>query len=159
MSGHVPDPASLIESRKDWIRPYPRESTMRVLLMFLLGLATGAVAATMAVRALSEGNEFPHGVMALMSYHVGELGDLVEAGHCDAPALQGHVATLGWVAQDIEAAFLPTGADDSLFGRHARTLRDRIQALPAGYGDCPAFGKLRGEVGAACKACHQDFRS
>jgi hypothetical protein len=132
---------------------------MRSVVMLVLGLVIGAICTTMALRALSEGSEYPKGVMALMGAHYGAVRQALEAGECEAGAMARHAATLRLVAHDIEPAFLPTGGDDQAFAAHAAGLRDEATALEqvAGSG-CAALSEAAAAVGQACKACHQEFR-
>jgi len=132
---------------------------MRSLVMLVLGLVIGAICTTMALRALSQGSEYPKGVMALMGAHFGAVRKAVEAGQCEADTMARHAATLRLVAHDIEPAFLPTGGDDEAFAAHAEKLRMQAQALEqAASAGCAALSEAAGAVGQACKACHQDFR-
>lgn len=132
---------------------------MRSVVMLLLGLVVGAICTTMALRALSQGSEYPEGVMAVMGAHFGALRKALESGTCEAGEMARHADTLRLVAHDIEPAFLPTGGDDDAFRAHAGELREQAAALrAAAAGGCATLAPAVGDVGQACKACHQDFR-
>lgn len=132
---------------------------MRSVIVLLTGLLIGALGATMALRALSEGSEYPKGVMALMGKHFGALRKAAEAGTCDVAVTATHAATLRQVALDIEPAFLPGSGDDDLFRRHADDLRQDIAALEAVLGQgCTPLVDANAAIGQSCKQCHTDFR-
>jgi len=132
---------------------------MRSVVMLVVGLLAGAFGGSMALRALTAGNEYPHGVMALLRVHHGGLRQALATGTCDAAGAAAHLATLRQVALDIEPAFVPTGSDDAAFSAHARSLRERIAEAEAALGrGCPALTQATKAIGEACKACHRDFR-
>src|SRR3546814_15301013 len=57
----------------------------RYLFLFVLGLAVGAVATVMAMRALdARKDHFPESVMEVMSAHLGSLYKNVEQNRCTA---------------------------------------------------------------------------
>lgn len=131
---------------------------MRSVVMLLVGLIAGAIGGTTAMRTLSAGNEWPHGVMALLKQHHGEVRKVAGPEACDAAAVGRHAATLRQVAMDVEPAFLPT-ENDPLFRNYAGDLRAAIAALEASLGQgCPAVAEAAAAVGDACKACHRDFK-
>lgn len=133
---------------------------MRSVVMLMVGLVAGAFGGSMALRALTAGNEYPHGVMALMRVHQGGLRQALADPACDMAKGAAHLATLRQVALDIEPAFVPTGSDDETFSAHARALRERIaDAEAALQRGCPALVQAATGIGDACKACHRDFRS
>lgn len=132
---------------------------MRSVVVLLTGLLIGALGATMALRSLSAGSEYPKGVMALMGKHFGALRKAAEAGTCDAAVTTTHAATLRQVALDIEPAFLPGSGDDALFRRHAEDLRTRITGLESVLGQgCAPLVEANAAIGKSCKQCHTDFR-
>ena len=132
---------------------------MRHIVLLLIGLLAGALGASMAIRTLSAGSEYPKGVMALMGKHFGALREAAKTGECTPEVTASHAATLRQVALDVEPAFLPTGSDDEAFRANAELLRTRIAELEAALGQgCPALVTANAGVGEACKACHQDFR-
>lgn len=132
---------------------------MRMVVMLVLGLFIGAVGTVMALNALSQGDEFPDGVMAVLSHHTAQVRRSIEADRCDAAAIGDDVMTMRLVARDIEPAFLAEGYEDARFSDHAGHLAQRIDALQASLGQsCRAVGEAALAVGEACKRCHQDYR-
>src|SRR5690606_23678076 len=107
---------------------------MRSVVMLLIGLVVGALCSITLLRALSEGNEYPKGVMALMGKHFGALREVADAGQCEAATVAHHAATLRQVALDLEPAFLPTGGDDAAFRAYSERLRHRVAAIGAAVG-------------------------
>jgi hypothetical protein len=140
--------------------PPSGNAAMRYLFLFVLGLAVGVVATVMAARALdARKDHFPESVMHLFSAHMDMLDANVTGNRCAATDTLPQLQALRMLANDIEPAFGDL-RDDSRFAGHASDLRaalDRTLASPplAGAGVQAAMK----DIGAACKACHQDFRN
>ena len=125
-------------------------------VLFLLGLAIGAVLATMWSNAMHEREAYPHGVMAVLGAQVASLDQAVKANRCTANDLLPKFQTLRAVANDIEPAF---GEEDDKFITHAGTLRaEADKALMTPPGNCQAAAATLDRIGEACSACHRDFK-
>jgi cytochrome c556 len=62
------------------------------------------------------------------------------------------------MADDIEPAF-PDLRDDERFAKAASQLRAALDSARASPPlNCAGVGAAVKDIGAACKACHQDFR-
>ncbi|MDQ2702382.1 MAG: hypothetical protein M3Y70_06100 [Pseudomonadota bacterium] len=131
----------------------------RYLFLFVLGLAVGAVATVMAMRALDERKDhFPESVMEVMSAHLGALYKNVEQNRCAATDTLPHLQTLRTMANDIEPAFGDL-REDARFAGHASDLRASLDGvLSSPPLACAGVEAALKKVGADCKACHQDFR-
>lgn len=131
----------------------------RYLFLFLVGLAVGAVATVMAMRALDARKDpYPEAVMNVMSAHLGALYKNVEGNRCAATDTIPHLQTLRTMANDIEHAFGDL-REDSRFAGHASDLRASLDgALSSPPLACNGVEAALKQVGANCKACHQDFR-
>lgn len=131
----------------------------RYLFLFLVGLAVGAVATVMAMRALdARKDHYPEAVMEVMSAHVGALRRNVEQNRCSATDTIPHLQTLRTMANDIEPAFRDL-REDARFAGHASDLRASLDgALSSPPLACNGVEAALKQVGANCKACHQDFR-
>ena len=131
----------------------------RYLFLFLIGLAVGAVATVMAMRALdARKDHYPEAVMEVMSAHLGALYKNVEQNRCAATDTLPHLQTLRTMSNDIEPAFVDL-REDARFAGHASDLRkslDDVLASPPLA--CAGVEAALKQVGANCKACHQDFR-
>ena len=132
---------------------------MRMIVMLVLGLFIGAFGAVTAVSALRQETPLSKSVMRVSGYHFSQLRKLKQGGRCEVSAIEPHLRTMRAVADDINAAFLPTGSDDTAFQDHADKYRQALDtALVSVAGTCPALDTTLVSVGATCKACHQEFR-
>jgi cytochrome c556 len=125
-------------------------------VLFVLGLAIGAVGAAMFTRAMYQREAYPHGVMAVLGAQFSTLEKSVKANRCTANDLLPRFQTLRAVANDIEPAF---GEDDPKFVEHAGALRAAADAaLMTPPGNCPTAAATLDRVHEACSACHRDFK-
>jgi len=141
--------------------PAPSQ-TGRYLFVLILGLVLGVVAVVMALRALESGktwqDRYPTAVMRLMVAHSAQLGQKAEANRCTAGELMPHLEALRMLGNDLEPAFAELGTDRR-FMAYASDFRGRLDQLLADPPHaCDALDAARNDIGAACKACHQDFR-
>jgi hypothetical protein len=140
--------------------PPSGNAAMRYLFLFVLGLVVGVVGTVMAVRALdARKDHFPESVMHLFSAHMDMLDANVTGNRCAATDTLPQLQALRTLANDIEPAFGDL-RDDSRFAGHASDLRaalDRSLASPPIA--CAGVQAAMKDIGAACKACHRDFRN
>ena len=140
--------------------PAPKSHATRYLFLFLLGLVVGAIGTVMALRAIeARKDHFHEALMHVQGWHTAQLKAGIDSNRCAPTDALPHLRALRTMANDLEAGF-PELAEDERFARHASQMRARLDsaiALPPE--DCAALGTTLGEVGEACKACHQDFRS
>jgi len=131
----------------------------RYFFLFLVGLLVGAVGVVMAMRALdARKDHFPESVMQVQQWHMGKLKANMEQNRCNATDTLPHLQALRAMADDIEPAF-PDLADDARFTKAASDLRAAVdQARASPPLNCAGVGTAMKDIGAACKACHQDFR-
>ena len=125
-------------------------------VLFVLGLAIGAVLTKMWSDAMHKREAYPHGVMAVLGAQMAALDKSVKANRCTANDLQPRLQTLRAVANDIEPAFQD---ENEAFGKHASALRgaaDAAQATPPA--DCAAAAATLDRIGETCSACHRDFK-
>lgn len=140
--------------------PAARKSlATRYLFLFLLGLALGAIGVVMAMRAWdARRDHFHDSVMHVQQWHLSRIGDAVKQNRCAATDTLPHLKALRVMSDDLENAF-PDLADDQRFADAASKLRGTLDtALSAPPLNCQAVATLSKDIGAACKACHQDFR-
>lgn len=131
----------------------------RYLALFLVGLVVGAIAATMAIRALeARQDHFDDAVMQVQQWHVNQLAGNMERNRCSATDTLPNLRTLRALADDLEPAF-PDLRDDARFVQHASRMRAVLDtALASPPMSCPGLGAAVQNVRDGCKACHQDFR-
>lgn len=130
----------------------------RYFFMLLLGLVLGIVGTVMAIRSWqAKQDHFPDSVMTVQSWHMGQLKKNLEANHCTAIDTIPHLQTLRRMADDIEPAF-GDDAKDERFAKHTANFRAALDAAQSSPPlSCESLGKMLGDVGGQCKACHDDF--
>lgn len=131
---------------------------MRYFAVLLLGLFIGSLAAVAGMSALRKGTPYPNAIMAVMKHQLGSLHTMHENAQCEPDEIARRFTLLSGAANEIDAAFLPTG-DDDRFRELSGHLREAVsQAVAAPIGTCPALKQAMGEVGQHCKGCHDVFR-
>jgi hypothetical protein len=132
---------------------------MRTLVLFLVGLAVGALCTLIAVNALNRGTAYPNAVMAMMGQQMKALDRSVKASRCASTDLTPRLQTLRFVANDIEPAFTDLQSD-AQFGRYAADLRAAADAaLMTPPASCAAASAALANLGKACDSCHRDFKN
>jgi hypothetical protein len=126
---------------------------MRQAILFMLGLAVGAIAAANIVSTLRQRDAYPRGLMDVMQHDTGLLHDAARTNRCDA-ATQGTLERLHRLADDIETAVYGTEPPDPPFAEYAQRLR---AAIPPSL-ECNRLPQTLDRVGAACDACHRQYR-
>lgn len=135
----------------------------RYLLVFLIGLVVGIIAVVMAMRAWESRktaqDQWHDSVMNLLTVHTDQLKAKLQGNRCTTADALPNLQSLRIIGNDLEPSF-PGLADDQRFKQHASKFRATLDAAlanpPSG---CAATEKNMQDIGAACKACHQDFRS
>jgi len=143
-------------------KPAAPSQSGRYVFVFLLGLMFGIIGLVLALRALESRktwqDRYPIAVMRLMSAHVMQLGQLGEANRCAPEDVLPHLQALRLLGNDLEPAH-GEFASDRRFMVHASDFRGVLdQALADPPHSCALLSEARGQIGGACKACHQDFR-
>lgn len=129
---------------------------MRNLVLFLLGIAAGAVGATNIVNALRQRDAYPRGLMNVMQHYYATLREDVPRNRCtDAAAQRLHL--LHELAGEIETAVYGDDTPDAPFRDYNQHLLDAIPSPPAAT-DCAALTQALDRIGAACDACHRQYR-
>lgn len=131
----------------------------RYFFLFLVGLVAGVICTVMAMRALEARKDpFHESVMHVQQWHMGQLKANTEQNRCNATDTLPHLQALRTMADDIEPAF-PDLRDDERFTKAASQLRAALDSARANPPlNCAGIGAAMQDIGAACKACHQDFR-
>jgi len=131
----------------------------KYFFLFLLGLVLGAVGVVMGLRAWdARKDHFPESLMHVQGWHMGQLAKAVEQNRCAATDTLPHLKALRTTADDLERAF-PGLADDQRFTAAASKMRGTLDgALASPPLNCEGVAALNKNIGADCKACHQDFR-
>jgi hypothetical protein len=129
---------------------------MRNLILFLLGVAVGVLGAVNVVNALRQRDAYPRGLMDVMQHHEAMLRQDLKLNRCGARTAAA-LGSLRELAKDIEPAFDAEGAGDAPFREYAQRLRDTL-AASSGAAECSALASSVNKIGAACDACHRQFR-
>ena len=130
---------------------------MRNLILFVLGIAVGAFGAVSIVNTLRQRDAYPRGLMNVMQHHQAILRQELRRNRCDAPATAAAIAALAQSANDIEEAVYPEAIADAPFREYVQKLRDAVSSVSASA-DCPTLAPSVSKIGAACDACHRQYR-
>ena len=126
---------------------------MRHVLLFVLGLAIGAIATANIVGALRQRDAYPRGLMNVMQHDSGVLHQAARSNHCDA-ATTVALDQLRSLSAGIETAVYGADPADPPFAEYAQKLRT---AIPSTL-DCKSLATDLLNTGAACDACHRQYR-
>jgi len=143
-------------------KPSTPSQTGRYVFIFLLGLLAGIIGIVLALRALESRktwqDRYPIALMQLMSAHAMQLGQKGEAKRCTPNDVVPHLQALRLLGNDLEPAHDALGSDRR-FMAHASDFRGQLdRVLNDPPQNCEILKQARGEIGGACRACHQDFR-
>ena len=127
---------------------------MRNVLLLLLGLVIGAVAAANVVNALRQRDAYARGLMDVMQHHYAALRDAAKRGRCGDASIR-DVAVLRQLSEDIAAAVYAGDTPDAPFREYEQRLREALAPTPATCADTVA---ALDKIGAACDACHRQYR-
>lgn len=129
---------------------------MRSLILLVLGLAVGALAASSVINALSRRDAYPRGLMNVMQHHAAALREAVRGGHCENA--QAHVAALSTLSRDIDAAMYPDSSPEEAFLEYEHRLRDALSAAANAGPECKTLAPAVDRIGSACDSCHHQYR-
>lgn len=131
---------------------------MRFALVFLIGLAAGALGMSQIGKVLAARDAYPRGVMAVMQQHYGALRLGLDGGACKAAENQNNLAWVARMSTQINPALNPDAAD-LRFDTYVRKLDARIAAAQTiAPANCPALRVAAQNIGAACQSCHEIYR-
>ncbi len=129
---------------------------MRNLIVLLIGLAVGAIAATSVLNALAPRSAYPRGLMNVMQHHYVALREGVRDNRCMTAPAQAEALKL--LSREIESAIYPDGSADAPFLEYERRLDEGIAAASAAGADCTALKPAIDKIATACDACHRQYR-
>jgi cytochrome c556 len=129
---------------------------MRSVILLVLGLAVGALAASSILNALSRRDAYPRGLMNVMQHHAAALHEAVRSGHCDqVPA---HVAAMTALSRDIDSAMFPDSSPEEAFLEYEHRLGDALSVATNAGIECKAIAPAVERITAACDGCHHQYR-
>ena len=132
----------------------------RYLFLLILGLAVGAIATVMVLRALEARKDHsPGALMEVQGWHMGQLKSAMEQNRCSASDVVPHLQALRMTANDLEPAFADL-RDDERFKSAAAAMRGAVdKAITAPPLSCESLAGTMKSVGDTCKGCHRDFKN
>jgi len=129
---------------------------MRSLILLVLGLAVGALAASSVLNALGRRDVYPRGLMNVMQHHAAALREAVRSGKCaGAPA---HVAAMSSLSHDIDSAMYPDSSPEEAFLEYEHRLGDALTAATNAGTECKAVAPAVERITSACDSCHHQYR-
>lgn len=146
----------------DQATPKKSSAAGRYFFLFLVGLIAGAIGVVMLMRtweARKTWNDKWHdAVMDMNEAHFQRLKANIDESRCAATDTLPSLQTLRILANDLEPAF-PGIADEPRFKQHASKYRSILNAaVSAPPQDCAGADRVKQDILAECKACHQDYR-
>ena len=129
---------------------------MRSLILLVLGLVVGALAATSVVNALRQRDAYPRGLMNVMQHHYAALRGDVREQRCGDSSR--HVAALKALAADIDGAIFPDTTPEPPFLEYEHRLVESLEQASIAATACPALAPAVERITAACDACHRQYR-
>jgi len=130
---------------------------MRYLICLIVGLAAGALMASMAGNAIAVRHAWPRGMMNVMQHELVDARGAARAGTCAQPAAADAAAHLQLIGADLERALLPPGTKDRVLSQYATEMRTAIGQWDT-KADCPHQAEALTSIANACEACHRDYR-
>jgi len=127
---------------------------MRSLVLVLSGLAVGAIAAANIINALRQRDAYPRGLMSVMQHHYAALREDLRRNHCGDSTLA-HLPPLRDMQTELAAAVYGDDTPDAPFREFDQRLHDALAAAPA---NCTELAPAVDKIGAACDACHRQYR-
>lgn len=129
---------------------------MRNLILLLIGLAVGAIAATSVLNALAPRDAYPRGLMNVIQHHYVALREAAHDNRC--VAAPEHVAALGMLSREVEGAMYPEGSADAPFREFEQRLNEGLALAMTAGTECTALKPAIDKITAACDACHRQYR-
>ena len=134
------------------------EVAVRSLILFVLGIAIGAIAAFQVGSVWRQRDAYPRGVMAVMQHHLGALHQEVVGNQCTIVQSALHLDWLQRMAGAIPGAFPQYGHDEH-FQNFVHRLQGEIRTTQSPPpGECAALEPRIRAIGGACEACHAEYR-
>jgi hypothetical protein len=126
---------------------------MRNAVLVLLGLAIGAVAAANVLSALRQRDAYPRGLMNVLQHHYARLREDARRNRCTDASLH-DLDAIRRLGDDIPQAVYGADTPDAAFREYQQRLHDAANVAAP----CANVSALVEQVGAACDACHRQYR-
>ena len=129
---------------------------MRSLILLVLGLAVGALAASSVINALGRRDAYPRGLMNVMQHHYAALREAVRDGRCERVLV--FVVVMSSLSRDIGSAMYPDSSPEEAFLEYEHRLDDALTAATNAGTECKAVAPAVERITAACDGCHHQYR-
>ena len=127
---------------------------MRQIILLVVGLVVGAAAGISVVNTLRQRDAYPRGLMDVMQHHYAGLREDARRGHCEQSVQ--HLDILRRLAEEIGPAMYGEDIPDAPFREFESRLTENLSPNPSS--DCKILVPLVQKIGAACDACHRQYR-
>jgi hypothetical protein len=131
---------------------------MRILFLFLLGVALGAIGAAITLNTLRERDAYARGTMDVLQHHYVSLRNQIAQQRCVPAASDHDKGMLRLLTDEIETAVYADATPDPPFREYSQRLGEAVAALPDANANCAALAPIVEKIGAACDACHRQYR-
>lgn len=132
---------------------------MRQLILLLIGLLAGAIAATMVANMLQQRRAYPRGLMRVLQHHIAELRAAERRDRCADAALATHFTRIAELSHDIAASVYVDPLGEPRMVELAGALRDAATAgRSAPASSCIALSAALRTTTEACDTCHREYR-
>lgn len=131
---------------------------MRLLVVFLIGLAIGAFCAAAVLNALSKRGAHHRASMVVLAYHVDALRSLDQDRECAGPAAIRHWSQIGFAAREIGHAFSREIDANGVFRRRNDQFMTLVERPLFDIDGCAALAPRLRELEQGCQSCHREFR-
>jgi hypothetical protein len=131
---------------------------MRNLLLLVLGLALGAVIASILLNAMYRREAYARGVMQVLQHQYAPLRERLRKADCANIDVSDSKHRLAELTEEIEPSTYPDSKPDAPFREYTSRLREAVADLPTGSASCAAVAPIVTRIGDACETCHRQYR-
>ena len=127
---------------------------MRNIALLLLGLAIGAIATANVLSALRQRDAYARGLMNVLQHHYAQLREDARRNRCTDASLR-DLDAIRMLGDDIPQAVYGSDTPEAAFREYQQRLHDAAHAAAP---PCANVSALVEQLGAACDACHRQYR-
>ena len=131
---------------------------MRLIVLFLIGLAMGAFAAAAVFNAMGKRGAHQRAGMIVLAHHFDALRSLDRDEDCAGERAASHWRQTGFAAYEIGHAFARQIEASGAFRRRNEQFLSIVERPLAGIDGCQALAPRLRELEQGCQACHREFR-
>lgn len=131
---------------------------MRLIALFLIGLAIGAFATAALVNALGKRGAHARASMIVLAHHVDALRRLGDDSLCAGARANEHWQQLRFAANEIGYAFAEQIETGPTFRRRNEQFVELVNRSLADIENCDQLSQRVRELEQGCQNCHREFR-